>query len=196
MKRFAWGAFAIASILVAAAAGYLTYPHHPAGGRAPSGLSAFRDPGRVSYSRHPARCHTRHHGQLPDRACTPGSVDPGVRQANVGATICRRGWTATVRPPEAQTEYAKYQVAYPAYRVPLGTPAELDHLVPLELGGSNDITNLWPEKGEVPNLKDGVERVLRTAVCDGKVSLAAAQAAIARDWLTALGALHVQASHR
>ena len=63
--------------------------------------------------------------------------------------------------------------------------SELDHLVPLELGGSNDITNLWPEVGKLPNTKDEVEYTLNRAVCDGQVTLAAAQLAIATDWLTA-----------
>jgi hypothetical protein len=68
-------------------------------------------------------------------------------------------------------------------------PAEEDHLVPLELGGSNDITNLWPEAGKIPNPKDPVENELRRAVCDGTVSLAAAQAAVARDRMTAQAVL-------
>jgi len=62
---------------------------------------------------------------------------------------------------------------------------ELDHLVPLELGGSNDATNLWPEYPPTPNPKDKVEDMLNAAVCDGRITLAAAQDAIAADWLTA-----------
>jgi hypothetical protein len=59
-------------------------------------------------------------------------------------------------------------------------------LVPLELGGSNDATNLWPEVGlPVGNPKDKVENALNHAVCDGRVSLAVAQQAIASNWLTA-----------
>src|SRR5262249_11168689 len=45
--------------------------------------------------------------------------------------------------------------------------------------------NLWPEVGRWPNPKDKVENVLHRAVCDRRVSLAAAQHAIASDWLTA-----------
>jgi hypothetical protein len=122
---------------------------------------------------------------LPDRSCTPGSVDPKVTQHNIHSTICRAGWTSKVRPPESQTERAKFRVAYPAYHIHHATKSELDHLVPLELGGSNDITNLWPEIGSIPNPKDAVENVLNRAVCDGKIKLAAAQRAIASDWLTA-----------
>ena len=58
--------------------------------------------------------------------------------------------------------------------------------MPLQAGGSNDATNLWPEVGKPSgNPKDKVENALDAAVCDGRVSLAAAQQAIASDWLTA-----------
>jgi len=148
------------------------------------GLKKVHDPGRVTGTIH-GHCAYRDHGQLPDPRCTPGSIDPAVTQADIGSTICKRGWTATVRPPESQTELFKFDVAYPAYRTPRSERTELDHLVPLELGGSNDATNLWPESPPTPNPKDKVENALNAAVCDGRVKLAAAQAAIAADWLTA-----------
>ena len=148
------------------------------------GLKKVHDPGRVTGTIH-GHCSYRDHGQLPDTRCTPGSIDPAVKQADIGSTICKKGWTATVRPPESQTERFKYDVAYPAYGTPQSERTELDHLVPLELGGSNDATNLWPEHPPTPNPKDKVEDVLNAAVCDGRVKLAAAQAAIAADWLTA-----------
>ena len=50
-----------------------------------------------------------------------------------------------IRLTSAQTERAKFHVAYPAYHLPGGTASELDHSVPLELGCRNDITNLLPE---------------------------------------------------
>lgn len=62
---------------------------------------------------------------------------------------------------------------------------ELDHLVPLELGGSSDVSNLWPEPGPIPNPKDRIENAVRRAVCAGKVPLALAQHAMAADWTTA-----------
>ena len=90
-----------------------------------------------------------------------------------------------LRSPESQTEAFKYDVAYPAYGTPQSEWTELDHLVPLELGGSNDATNLWPEYPPSPNPKDKVEDALNAAVCEGRVSLVAAQNAIASDWMTA-----------
>jgi hypothetical protein len=153
----------------------------------PRKLERIYDPGHVTYSIHlrPGSCHTRDHRQLPETRCTPGSVDSAVTQDNIHSTICRVGWTGKVRPPEAQTERAKYHVAYPAYHIPASAGSELDHLVPLELGGSNDMTNLWPEVGRIPNPKDKVEDALNQAVCRGRVSLVAAQLAIATNWLTA-----------
>jgi hypothetical protein len=56
--------------------------------------------------------------------------------------------------------------------------------VPLELGGSpTAVTNLWPEPGATPNPKDAVEDAAKRAVCDGSMTLAAAQQAIASDWI-------------
>jgi hypothetical protein len=147
-------------------------------------LLKVRDPGKVTGRIH-GHCTYRDKGQLPDPRCTPGSIDPIVTQANIGSTICKKGWTATVRPPESQTEAFKYDLAYPAYRTPRSERTELDHLVPLELGGSNDATNLWPEYPPTPNPKDRVENTLNAAVCDGKVKLTAAQTAIAANWMTA-----------
>lgn len=148
------------------------------------GLEEVDDPGQVTGTIY-GHCAYRDGGQLPDPRCTPGSINPAVTQADIGSTICRYGWTSTVRPPESQTEAFKYDVAYPAYGAPQSEQTELDHLVPLELGGSNDATNLWPEHPPSPNPKDTVEDALNAAVCDGRVSLARAQAAIASDWMTA-----------
>lgn len=153
----------------------------PSANPAPAALKLVHDPGHVTGTV-TGPCFFRDSGKLPDPGCTPGAADPAVTQANIAATICRAGYTATVRPPSSAATRAKYEQEYPAYGVGSGTPAELDHLVPLELGGSNDLANLWPEVGAVPNAKDQVERALNRAVCSGQVTLAAAQDAIAADW--------------
>ena len=72
-----------------------------------AGLKRVHDPRRMTYSIHLKSCHARDTGKLPDPACTPGSIDPAVTQKDIRSTICKAGWTATVRPPESQTEYAK-----------------------------------------------------------------------------------------
>ena len=159
------------------------------------GLKKVHDHGRVTGTIY-GHCVYRDRGQLPDPRCTPGSIDPAVSRVTIRSTICKRGWTTTVRPPEAQTERFKYNVAYPAYGTPRSERTELDHLVPLELGGSNDATNLWPEYPPNPNPKDKVENALNHAVCGGRVSLTAAQNAIASDWLTAESKLGLSAAIR
>ncbi len=123
---------------------------------------------------------------LPDPSCTPGAVNPGVTQANIRDTICKPGWTSTVRPPVSVTNKIKHETDL-AYSIPVNTLGELDHLVSLELGGGpDDPRNLWVEPGKIPNNKDTTENRLNKAVCSGKVTLVQAQQAIASNWTTAL----------
>ena len=124
----------------------------------------------------------------PDPQCTPGALNPAVTEATIRRTICVRGWTSTVRPPESVTEPEK-QASMAAYgdTGPLSA-YEYDHFVPLELGGAvNDPRNLWPEPGASPNPKDSVENDLRSRVCAGTLTLADAQRAIVSDWTKLAG---------
>jgi len=165
-----------------------TAPATAQGSAGQAGLVAHHDPGQVTGTI-TGTCHYRDGGQLPDPRCTPGSIDPAVTQANIHKIICVTGYTSKVRPPAGETDRFKYKVAYLVYRILHRKHTELDHLVSLELGGSNDAANLWPEFPPTPNPKDKVENALHRAVCAGRVSLAAAQRAIARDWLTAEASL-------
>jgi hypothetical protein len=150
---------------------------HPLG----HGPVAVHDPGRVT-GRLVGPCRARDHGMLPDPSCTPGAVDPAVTPADIGSTICRPGYSSSVRPPESQTEAFKWNVAEPAYRQH-EVSGELDHLVPLELGGANDARNLWVQAGPIPNPKDALEDALHQAVCAGRIGLRVAQREIARNWI-------------
>jgi hypothetical protein len=150
----------------------------------PSGLSA---PSADSKVPAPGTCRlgSRNGQQLPDPACTPGTVNPAVSQDNIGDTICKSGWTSTVRPPTSVTGKLKKQIDA-AYGLPTTTEGELDHLVSLELGGAlADPANLWVEPGKIPNPKDAVENKLHSVVCSGLIPLAVAQKAIAGNWTTA-----------
>jgi hypothetical protein len=128
----------------------------------------------------------------PDRRCTRGALNPAVTQTTISKTICRSGWTSTVRPPERITEPEKL-ASMRAYGIHgSASEYEYDHLIPLALGGAvNDARNLWPERnyrhpsGYDWNPKDRVEYALYRRVCDGGISLAAAQRAIASDWVAA-----------
>lgn len=123
---------------------------------------------------------------LPDPACTPGTVNSAVTPDTITSTICKTGWTATVRPPVSQTNKMKAQSAR-SYSIAATTTGEYDHLVALQLGGATaDPRNLWFEPGPIPNPKDAVETKLNLAVCSALITLTAAQNAIATDWTTAL----------
>lgn len=130
---------------------------------------------------------------LPDPACTPGAVDPAVTQATIDSTICTSGYTATVRPSSAATSTVKAE-SLREYGQSASATTEYDHLVSLELGGSNTVSNLWPEPNRAAatgtaNPKDAVENALHRAVCAHTVRLSDAQIAIAHDWTTALQVL-------
>jgi hypothetical protein len=108
-----------------------------------------------------------------------------VSQANIDDTVCKSGWTKTVRPPTSVTGKLKKQIDT-AYGLPTTTEGELDHLISLELGGApSDPANLWVEPGKIPSPKDAVENKLHSAVCSGLVPLTTAQHAIAGNWTTA-----------
>jgi hypothetical protein len=133
--------------------------------------------------------------RLPVHSCTPGSVRSDIDPSHLELTVCKPGWSASVRPPTAETDRLKTE-AMAAYGVPAAQRrvTELDHLEPEVLGGSSDVTNLWPEVSDEPgkgthNSKDELEVRMHAAVCQGKVSLQDAQAAFASNWTTVAQAL-------
>ena len=131
------------------------------------------------------RC--RAHGGLPDSACTPGAVFVDV----TAATVCTPGFSASVRNVPASEKRAVY-AEYGTRKHRRGQ-YEADHLISLELGGSNAIANLWPEAARPrPGFheKDSLENFLHAEVCGGSMTLADAQRAIATDWLTAYKIVH------
>ena len=196
MKSFIIMSIAAVAVVIASCSSYTTparsYTPGPSGSTPAASptstsqaLAQVHDPGQLTFSAgEPAAGSCHFNGSLPDSSCTPGAIDPAVTQANIHQTICVSGYTTKVRPPSSQTTPAKYNIFYPAYSVPSGTVSELDHLVPLELGGANDGLNLWPEVGSIPNPKDPVENDLKTDVCAGEMSLVTAQNAIATNWQT------------
>jgi hypothetical protein len=158
------------------------------GKRAPNGL-LYSTGGnlRVQLQPAPGTCHARGSGQYsrPDPRCTPGALNPAVTQATIARTICRVGWTDTIRPPESVTEAEKYASMRAYGDTGTASGYEYDHFVPLELGGAtNDAQNLWPEPGASPNPKDAVEYYLNRQVCEGRMTLAQAQTLIVANWVT------------
>ncbi len=120
------------------------------------------------------------HGGLPDSACTPGAIFTNATPQQ----ICTYGYTRSVR----NVPYSEKDQAYAEYGIEQHSPGqyEIDHLIPLELGGSNDIANLWPEAGSPKpgfHEKDQVENYLHDQVCSGAMPLKDAQTQIATNWL-------------
>ena len=119
------------------------------------------------------------HGAHPfvaDPVRTPGVLNPDVSQVTLAATICKHGWTRTIRPPTTYTDALKRrQVREYGLAGPLSGYQE-DHLISLELGGHpTDPRNLWPEPYPRAAHVDTIENELNARVCSGALSLDAAQ---------------------
>jgi hypothetical protein len=116
-----------------------------------------------------------------DPALTPGVVNAAVTQATIRSTICRRGWTRTVRPPTGYTNALKRKQMrmYDEHGPP--SAYQEDHLISLELGGDpTDPRNLWPEPYPRASSVDRIENELNAQVCSGALSLWDAQVKEAR----------------
>jgi len=64
---------------------------------------------------------------------------------------------------------------------------EIDHIIPLELGGADELENLWPQpynpqNGFGAHAKDEVENFLHNEVCAGNISILEAQRLIVTSW--------------
>jgi hypothetical protein len=125
------------------------------------------------------RCSGGRTGGLVVRASwtlTPGVINPAVSQSNIASTVCRHGWTRTIRPPVSYTNALKVK-GLRRYRL-RGPPSAFqeDHLISLELGGDPvDPRNLWPEPYPRASAVDQIENDLNHRVCTGSLSLADAQ---------------------
>jgi hypothetical protein len=120
---------------------------------------------------------------LPNARLTPGATFVGV----TAPEVCTSGWATAhrhVTSAQYHEVYSEYGIRYPE---PFGA-YELDHLIPLELGGDNANANLWPEPASpTPGFhqKDDLENALHDLVCGGSLTLAAAQHDIASNWYAA-----------
>ena len=121
---------------------------------------------------------------VPNRNLTPGvALHVSVSQ------ICTSGYASRTRDvPQSEKDavYTRYGVAYVPYA------HEVDHLVSLEIGGSNVITNLWPEPYAGrwgARTKDVLENRLHELVCAGRLSLHSAQHQEATNWVARIRAV-------
>ena len=107
---------------------------------------------------------------------TPGVLNAAVTQATIASTVCRKGYTRTIRPSVDYTNVLKErQLRQYGLRGPPSAFQE-DHLISLELGGNpTDPRNLWPEPYPRAAAVDQIENDLNHRVCTGSLTLAEAQ---------------------
>jgi len=116
---------------------------------------------------------------LPDPICTPGSVISTSTEL-----VCKLGYARNARDVSEETKKAvfdRYGISYENRQ-----DYEIDHLISLELGGSNDISNLWPASYKIANgaqIKNQFGSYLHAQVCAGKMTLEEAQKQISTNWL-------------
>jgi hypothetical protein len=120
-------------------------------------------------------------GALPDHSCSPGRV-----LTTDLARICTPGYSGSVRNVSERTKAAVFR----EYGIRSHSPGqyEVDHIISLELGGSNSIRNLYPEAAAGAwgfHKKDALENHLHALVCAHKAGLRTAQKAIASNWVKA-----------
>jgi hypothetical protein len=121
--------------------------------------------------------------QLPNPAITPGAV-----RTTDATDICAPSFRT--KPFRHTTAAMKHQAcaAYGVENCPHAGTMEIDHLLPLELGGLDDVRNLWPQLARYPNapgfhVKDKLENELHRRVCGQQMSLHDAQTCILSNWI-------------
>jgi hypothetical protein len=119
------------------------------------------------------------------------SITPGATRVVTTKAVCIPGSSKAVRNVPTSEKNAVYKEYKIANRKP--GSYEIDHDISLELGGSNDIKNLWPEIYDInvggfnegAHTKDALENKLHALMCSGKLTMAQAQNAIRGDWRVA-----------
>jgi hypothetical protein len=118
----------------------------------------------------------------PNRELTPGAVRPVTRNE-----ICSAGY----RDMNRLVSSAMQQEVFKKYGIPvaLKNDYEVDYLITPELGGAEDVQNLWPEPYSSTDwgahVKDALEDRLHQMVCEGTIDLGTAQREMASDWISA-----------
>ena len=132
---------------------------------------------------HRTRTSRCRRGELPDRRCSPGAYYSKLTKGVICSPSFHTGAIRDVPQSEkfaVEREYGKAASYY-------GRSVEIDHIVPLELGGSNSIANLYfePEAAR-PTItpRTNSRTRLHDMVCSGSITLRRAQRQIATNWKT------------
>lgn len=116
----------------------------------------------------------------PDPRLTPGAFDPTATAAEICAPGYSRAHRHSISRQERAAIFATYGID------PRGGHFELDHRVPVELGGLSVPANLWPELYDVAwgaHVKDRLEDRIHVLVCGGWMSLREGQDVFLSDWI-------------
>lgn len=118
---------------------------------------------------------------LPDKSCTPGAIRPETTLQD----ICTPNFTKSIRnvPEKLKKQvYAQYHMN----QKQKPCPCEVDHFISLVLGGSNELTNLWPQTYQEPygaRQKDKLENYYHRQICAGKITQEEAIRELREDWI-------------
>ena len=118
--------------------------------------------------------------QLPSSFQTPGAKSKATE-----AQVCAADFEASVKP---MAKWQREQALERYGKRPEDFTGDLDHLIPISLGGTNDPDNVWPlpaNKDMGPEQKKALDLKLHEMVCAKTITLKAAQDAIKKDWVKA-----------
>ncbi len=117
---------------------------------------------------------------LPNSTLTPGATLDVTREE-----LCRSDYTS----PADKIPIALKQQTFDRYGIsPDAIGYNVDHLIPVSLGGSNSAKNLWPQSlsGEWNyHMKNRLETTLYKMVCKRSLELEKARQEISTDWVAA-----------
>jgi hypothetical protein len=141
---------------------------------------------------------------LPDPSCSPGDAFPlEVIQINgkyakepggvIVGDICVSGYSDNIRDVDQSTKEAVYK-EYGVFNRTTNE-YEIDHIIPLSIGGTNDIKNLFPQPA-MPrpgfHQKDICETCFKRMICNGELNITEAQFIMAKNWTRCLSMCNVR----
>lgn len=102
---------------------------------------------------------------LTGEMCTTADVDFTEFRYSSHVPYCNRNVTTATK-----------RLIYDAYSVPARCRSDytIDHFLPLSLGGSNSVNNLWPEAKSIKHLRQNLEYDLFRLLQAGKITQAEA----------------------
>lgn len=115
---------------------------------------------------------------MPNSALTPGEVRTTDKNEVCSTRTKKFRLTTAAMKKQVCAEYGVKDCPHEGR-------LEIDHLIPLELGGADTLKNLWVQPANPrPGFheKDKLENWLHEQVCSGKMALVDAQAKIRTNW--------------